>query len=113
MEYFGISLESIENEGAEISAPLPRNDTQPIKEFKFSNSVLINADRINEKMNKINSEMESVLRGLISGNVNLESVIQFVLLEIEWRIHLNHNKADHKKRGEWLKVREGVIKLMK
>ena len=113
MEFFGISLESIENKGAETSAPLPRNDTQPIKELKFSESVLENAKRIDEKMNKINSEMESVLKGLISGGVNLESVIHFILLEIEWRIHLNHNKADHKKRSDWLKVREGVLKLMK
>ena len=93
--------------------PLPRNDTQPIKEVKFSNSVLINDDRINEKMNLINSEMENVLMGLISEGVKLESIIQFILLEIEWRIYLNHNKADHKKRSDWLKVREGIIKLMK
>jgi len=113
MEAFEITLESIEGKGVEISTPLPRNNTQPIKEFSFSNSVLINADRINEKMNKINSEMESVLKGLITEGVKMESVIQFILLEIEWRVHLNHNKADHPKRNQWVKVREGILKLMK
>ena len=109
---FEISLESVEGEGVENSTPLPRNEIQPIKEFKFSNSVLINSERVNDKMNLINSDMERVLKGLITEGVNLESIISFILLEIEWRIHHNHNKADHKKRAEWIKVRKEIIKLM-
>ena len=115
METFEITLEMIEN-----SLPFSNekvktidNEIQPETETQFSEAVLERAEKRNSKMNEINSEMESVLKGMISNGVTMESVLSFLLLEIDWRILLNENPDDEPRQNQWIQVRRGLLHLMK